>query len=245
MKKALLTLGIVTLITSGAHAFDLSDDTRTVSSNGVCFSKVANDRIKINIKVSTTDKESAEVAFGKTKASNADLEDYIKGLHIPGIELETGRVNISEDKQWDNTTRKYNINGYKAEIMTTVDLPMSQREYMGILITKASTYNGVYLENFSIYVSRPTMEDAKTDCLSNAVKNAKMKAEKIAIAGGATLDKMLKASYGTINTPRPYMMDNRAVMSMAKSESLGSSPMKINSKDEEIQVNISTIWEIK
>jgi uncharacterized protein YggE len=245
MKKVLLTIGLIALLCGKSQAFELKKDTRTVSANGVCFAKIANDRVKINIKVSTRDDESADVAFTKTKASNADLEDYINGLEIPGLELETGRVNISEDKQWNQETKTYDVNGYKAEIMTTVDLPMSQKEYMGVLITKAATYNGVFLENFSIYVSSMALEDAKSECLSLAVTNAKMKADKMAIAGGAVVSQMLKASYGAINTPRPYMMDNRAVMSMAKSESVGSAPMSINYKDEEVKVQVSTVWEIK
>lgn len=245
MKKALLTLGLVTLLASGAQAFDSSQAMRKVSANGVCFTKVANDRVKINIKVSTTDKKSSDVAFSKTKASNADLEDYIKGLKIPGIELETGRVSIFEEKEWNNTTRKQDFQGYTAEIMTSVDIPMEQKEYMGLLISKASTYNGVFLDSFSIYVSQPVLEGAKTDCLSRAVKDAKSKASRMAIAGGAKLDKMLQASYSNIMNPRPYMMDNMAVMSMAKAEARSAAPMNINAKDEEIRVEVSTIWEIK
>ena len=88
------------------------------------------------------------------------------------------------------------------------------------------------------------MDDAKSDCLSRAVKNAKFKASRMALAAGSTVGRLLTASDQVVNAPTPYRMGNKAVMSMA-SDGAEASSISINSKDEEVKVSVSTVWEIK
>lgn len=251
MKKTstILALAILATLSTNSNAMNLSKEklVKTVSTNGTCIAKVKNDKIKVSIKISSFDKESSQTALEKTKLKNKEIEQYIKSLQATGLELDTNNISVFEDKYWDNKSNKYNRNGFKAEITLDVIIPMSKQHLTGDIISKATTYDKVSINSFYTYISTKKMEDAKLACLGDAVKNAKVKANKIASAAGLKVVSMISANNNaTVSSPRPYYMDGAAAMTMAKSSRIeDSAPININSKDEEVRVNISTTWEIK
>ncbi|MCT4574896.1 MAG: SIMPL domain-containing protein [Alphaproteobacteria bacterium] len=250
MKKILLTAVAVFAITTNANAMMKSakeNITRSISTKGTCIAKVKSDKIKVSIKISSFDKASSQNSLEKTKSKNLSLEQYIQSLNVSGLEMDTNNISVFEDKYWDEKDRKYKRNGFKAEITLDVIIPMQEKDYAGKIITKATTFEEVSINNFYTYISTKKLEDSKMSCLGKAVSNAKAKADIIATSAGLKVAKMLTANDNTsFSQPAPYYMNRSAVMSMAKSDMMEeSSPINIQTKDEEVKVNISTSWEVK
>jgi len=245
MKKIFYFILLLTLVSYSANAESITDNKKTVSVSGNCMTKVQNDRVKINVKVSILDKLSSEKAFADAQTINNNISTYISSLQIKDLKLETGSVNLFEDRTWNAETKKRDLDGYRAEILTIVDMPMTHKEYMSAIMDKVSSYRGVELDSFSLYVSSEVQKEAQNKCLAKSVKDAKHKAEEIVLASGSLLGDMLQANYNDYMNPSPVYLERGAVMAMNLKATNDSAPMNIKSSEQTISVRVDTTWEIK
>lgn len=209
------------------------DNKRTVSVSGECITTVPKDYTAITFRVRTVDKNAA-VSMKNASQKVASLMDYLK---TQDVQVETTEFSSYEKTEWDNTTQKSVSLGTETNI--AVEVSANKIETIEAILNKFAGAPDIYSENLRMFTSSQKMKAAMEGCLETAIKNARERANAIAKSEHRTVGKMISAEYAQIGNdggPSPVIMMRKESVSMATD---------LSSKDAELTVNISAMFEIK
>jgi len=161
----------------------------TISSTGEALAPV--DRAMISINISLTD-ENAEVAFELHK----ERERFLAGL-LSEMDLSDEKVNYQPVNIRPNQQRNGDIHSTTSQ---RVQLELEDFEQLSDLQIKLIS-NG--FDNFSGNLTSSKLEEAGTEALQQAVKNARIDAEILAEAAGKTVGSVLSIDYSAESGFRP------------------------------------------
>ena len=186
------SIAISLLLTGIVSAGEQNSDRDGVQTIGTATREVEPDTAFINMAVET----KAETANAAKTANAKVMEAIMKNLKSFGIKeknIKTTGYSLSQHYKQDGKNRSipagyilvHNLNVKVEDINKTGSVIDT------MLIAGANQFNGVL---FTI----SNREKIERDLLIEATKNAKEKAEIVAIAGGRQLGKLLRASVGSV-----------------------------------------------
>jgi uncharacterized protein len=180
-----------------------------------------------------------ETARGALDANNAAMEKLVAALRAAGIEsrdIQTSGFSVQPRyiyPQGGDTAQAPKITGY--EVRNAVTAKVRDLDNLGAILDKAVTEgsNQVDALAFDISDKAALLDEARR----KAFEDARGKAQKFADAAGVKLGRLRELSDENVNAPPPRPMMMRA--EMAK-----SADVPVERGEQEIEVNVRTVWEI-
>lgn len=248
MKKSLLMAGGVALVFCfiiwAFGAFSRNDTPRTIAVSGECLTTAPKDRTAITLRVTTVDK-SAAISMKKATTQIAAITDYLK---TQDVEMQTTEFNSYEKTEWNRTLQKSETLGIETTI--AVEVSADNMEKIEQILSRFAGIPNVFTENLRMYTSSQAMKPILEKCLGVAVENARSRANALASGDGDRAGKLLNVSYDVASSqmyqPRTSNFlrasAKYAVTEAAMDSVAGGS---IVSKDTEVSVSVSAVFEIK
>jgi hypothetical protein len=213
---------------------------RTVTVSGDCLRNLTPDRGTLTL-VSEVNDLNPGTATQKVMDHYTKIRDRVKKLNLKNLELETSEFTVNEEFDWNGNVRK--SRGYKARMGLRV--VTSETSRLGELAALASELKVQDISGLQTFVSRETLKAEHENCLEEALKNAKSKAEKLAKSGGARLGGVLEIQEelmtGDSPRPRPLMMAKNAGMAMEAS----SSSREFEAGTSKVSVSVQASFELQ
>jgi uncharacterized protein YggE len=214
---------------------------RTISVAGECLTSAPKDRIAITLRVTTLDKNAAKSVKMATEKM-ANITQFLKTLDV---KMQTTEFDSYEKTEWNRTTQKSDKVGIETRI--AVEVSADNMEKIEKILNAFAGNENVYTENLRMFTSSETLKPIMEKCLGGALENARARANALVAPDNRVAGKLLSVSYGTsTNVERPYSNFRLAAKSMAVEESASfDTAGSFVSKDTEITVNVSAVFEIK
>ncbi len=201
---------------------------------GECKSKVKPDRAAINLSVNQKAISAAEVNKKVNDIYNR-VADAVKKLKLENFQIQTENISVYEDFEWQNGKQK--LKGYQGS--ATLRVESSQLDRIGEAIPVALQAGANSFGGLSVFLSDETYNKAYRACLSNALEDAKLKAQSLLQSQGhklGSLDSVVeaKAASGTQQPMAYTMLSARSEMADAK-----AAATEIHIKDQTIEVEVT------
>lgn len=227
MKTTLpLGLALVALLTSPAWA-----DPRTISISGHGEVRAVPDMAEVRAGVTITAPTAAQ-ALTANSGRMQSVFAALKKMGVPEKNIQTTNFYISlQYTNGDNNTPR-RLTGYQVNNDVTVrldDIGKVGSALDTLVAAGANQMNGI---SFSIQNPVPVLERARTE----AVADARTRAETYAKAAGVSLGSILSISEGGGEAPRPVMYRMAAAMAPA--------PPPIAAGEQTITADVAMVWEI-
>ncbi len=239
---AFLAISLVIIFAKPKTTSIESTDNRVpsvITTSGECLTSVAKDRTAITLRVRALDKNSA----ASMKTASEQMSAITAFLKTLDVQMQTTDFSSYEKTEWNQAAQKSVFLGYETNIAVE-----ASAENMEIIETILETFAGnenVYTENLRMFTSAKTMKPAMENCLTDAVKNARERAESIAAADGKRVGKLISASYGNAGatpiSPSNFMRAAKVEMAMDTAYAGGG----LVAKDTDVSVSVSAIFEVK
>jgi len=246
MKKSLLwaaTGAVVICIALWIFgAFNRNSEPRTISVGGECLTTAPKDRTAITLRVTTVDK-SAATSMKMATTKIAAITEYLKSQDV---QMQTTEFNSYEKTEWNRELQKSITLG----IETTIAIEVSAHNIDAIerVMSQFAGQPNVYFENLRMYTSNEAMKPIMEKCLGTAVENARERANALAAGANSRVGKLLSVSYGAPSVIQPRASNFlRASAKLAMAEATADSVAggALVSKDTEVSVSVSAVFEIK
>lgn len=212
------------------------EETISVSGSGTITVEPDESEIYINI---ITEADSAEEA----QQENADIAESVRNALIrQGVseeEIETTSYYLSPKTNYDRETGESKIYGYK--LNHVLKITTDKVDDTGNLIDAAVSAGANSLQNVNFKLSDELREESYNTALEKASKNAKGKAESIAVSLSVELGEISYISEsGASYRPYAYPMAERAF-----AEDTAGSATVISPQDIEVTASVSISYEIE
>lgn len=220
-------------------ALEKSSVPETISVVGECQTSAIKDRTAITLRIKALDANAAEsmrIATEQTKEITNFLVDQ-------DVEMQTTEFNSYEKTEWNRDTQKSVTLG----IETTIALEISAdniNEIERVLNKFAGTPN-VYSENLRMYSSNQTLQSALERCLAGAVENARVRADALATGDKQKSGKMLAVSYDTTTSANYAPVARFGAAKLMATESSIDTSGTLVTKDTDVSVRVTAVFEIK
>lgn len=215
---------------------------RTISVRGECLTSAPRDKTAITLRVTTLDKSAAR-SMKMATAQVAKITDFVKGLD--NAEMQTTEFNSYEKTEWNRDQQKSVSLGIETSI--AVEVSSKNIETIEKVLNEFAGAEHVFSENLRMYTSAEVLKPIMEKCLGGAVENARVRANAIAAGDNKRAGRILSVSYET-SGGNNIMYKNIAPRMMAMGASTESA-MDVGgslvSKDTDVSVSVSAIFEIK
>lgn len=244
MKKTLIWIASVigaAAVVVLAWTFCMSYQTgpRTVAVSGECLTTAPKDRTAITLRVRALDMNAA-VSMKMASAKMSEITAFLKTLDV---EMQTTQFDSYEKTEWDRNEQKSVTLGIETNI--AVEVSASKMETIEVVLAKFAGVENVYTENLHMFTSAETMKPIMENCLGVAVKNARQRAEAIAIAEGKKVGKLVAVEYGNARTPDVRPTNFLRAAKMEATADVAYAGGGFVSKDTEVSVGVSAVFEIR
>ena len=243
MKKALTWVG--TVIGTAAvlalifGALERREEPRTIATTGECLATAPRDKTAITLRVTTLDK-SAATSMKMATAKVAEITEFLKAQDV---QMQTTQFNSYEKTEWNREQQKSVTLGIETTI--AVEVSANNIETIEKILTQFAGQTNVFSEDLRMYTSPETLKPIVEDCMGRAVENARSRANALAAGDGKRAGKMIAVSYGTqtgdvVRTTSNLMRSAKLEVAAAV-DAAGT----IVSRDTDVSVNVSAIFEIR
>lgn len=223
----------------------ISHDPSVVNVTGECVRQVTPDRALLTATANYQDPKSVQAASKFVMTQYEQFNTAVKAMGLKDMTIQTADYNVNPIYQWvqpdSNKPGKQVLQGYQARLGLSVKTSSIDR--MGDVIAKAGEIGIAEVGGFQLMLSDEASRQIRSECLSEAVQNARVKAQKMAEAAGGKLGKVLSVSEGYAAPVQP-MFANRAMMKGAESDAVAVQSPTIQAGATTIQVNITAAFEI-
>lgn len=222
------------------QAFAVSD-LRTVSVSGNCIKKVSPDRGTVTLVSQYTEKD-AKTASQKAMATYEKIRQAVQKMKLKDLELQTSEYSVQE--QFEYINNKSTSKGMRASL--GLQITTSEISKLGEIIALSQQFEINRVTDLNTFLSAEKSKETREDCLVEAIKNARSKAEKMAESARAKvgnvqlIDENPNRSIG--NESAYAMMDEAAESPQSRGTSLAPG---IESKPELVSVNVLVKFELK
>ena len=243
IKSSLIWMGSV--IGAGAvmalvfGALDNSGQIKTISAQGECVTTVPKDKTAITLRVTTL----APTAVASMQSATLQMAQITNYLETMPVQMQTTQFNSHEKTEWNREEQKSITLGIETTI--AVEVSADNIAIIEQILGQFAGRANVYSENLRMYTSPEKLQPAIDRCLSVAVENARARATALASGDGKSAGKLLSVSYGNITDDDMYQPANlMRFAQVATATSLDTSG-SIVSKDTDVSVSVSAVFEIK
>lgn len=229
---------VAVLLACGAFRHDKT--LRTISVNGECLTTAPKDRTAITLRVTTLDKSAAR-SMRMATDKMAEITAFVKDLDA---EMQTTQFNSYEKTEWNHTTQKSESLGIETTI--AVEISSESMDTIEQVLNKFAGMDNVFPENLRMFTSTRALQPILQDCMATAVENARTRANALAAGDHRRAGRILSLSYGSGASvyERPVANFLQTKM-MATAEAVMDTAGSIVSKDTEVSVSVSAVFEIK
>lgn len=244
MKKLALIIAPL-LIASSAFAAEMP--IRNITVSGMAERKVVPDEAHITITVSATNLK-LETAKAEHDKKLRDVMDIAAKEDIAHAQMKTTNSSVQPVYTWENSKQLFK--GYRAT--STLDITVKKTDSVGDLVSKFTSAKlesddaqgwGQFL-NVSYAVAEP--DKIRDEMLAEAIRNARMKAEKMASAADASVGKVIQINEGSMPSfdfPRPMPMMARAMVGAA--DGAAEKSIAPPAGEQQLNANVTVMFELK
>lgn len=213
----------------------------TVSTNGECLTTAPRDRTAITLRVTTLDKNALKSMRAATQQM-AEINSYLAALDV---KTQTTEFNSYEKTEWNHSTQKSVNLGFETTI--AVEVSADNMDIIEQVINQFAGQPNIYVGNLQMFTSAETLKPIMEECLGDAVRNARERANALVSGADRRVGKLLSVTYGdaTYNAPTAnYRL--MAAKVTAESMDMGAGAFgTLSSKDTNVSVKVSATFEIR
>ncbi|MBQ9540400.1 MAG: SIMPL domain-containing protein [Alphaproteobacteria bacterium] len=239
MKTTTWILGAILAIIGYTYLTPTTPD--TVSTNGECLTTAPRDRTAITLRVTTLDKNALKSMRAATQQM-AEINTYLAALDV---KTQTTEFNSYEKTEWNHSTQK-SVN-LGTETTIAVEVSADNMDIIEQIINQFAGQPNIYVGNLQMFTSAETLKPIMEECLGDAVRNARERANALVSGADRRVGKILSVTYGdaTYNAPTANyrLMSAKAV---SESMDMGAGAFgTLSSKDTNVSVKVSATFEIR
>lgn len=209
MKK--ITLALSLLISTSLFAADANP--RMVSVSGECNHMVSPDRGSITLTVEYLNMDLAK-ATREAADSYERVSSAVKKLKLDNFNMRTSEYSVSQVMEWQKDHQV--MKGYRVRMGLWVST--SETNKLGEVIAIASREKVKEVNSLQTYLSDERQMVEEIACLQEASANARVKAQKLASALGASLGEVITVNESGVS--RPFFQPQREMMMRGKAMSM-------------------------
>lgn len=213
----------------------------TVSTNGECLTTAPRDRTAITLRVTTLDKNALKSMRAATQQM-AEINTYLAALDV---KTQTTEFNSYEKTEWNHSTQK-SVN-LGTETTIAVEVSADNMDIIEQVINQFAGQPNIYVGNLQMFTSAETLKPIMEECLGDAVRNARERANALVNGADRRVGKLLSVTYGdaTYNAPTAnYRLMAAKVASEFMDMGAGAFGT-LSSKDTNVSVKVSATFEIR
>lgn len=213
----------------------------TVSTNGECLTTAPRDRTAIILRVTTLDKNALKSMRAATQQM-AEINTYLAALDV---KTQTTEFNSYEKTEWNHSTQKSVNLGFETTI--AVEVSADNMDIIEQVINQFAGQPNIYVGNLQMFTSAETLKPIMEECLADAVRNARERANALVSGADRRVGKLLSVTYGdaTYNAPTAnYRL--MAAKAVSESMDMGAGAFgTLSNKDTNVSVKVSATFEIR
>jgi hypothetical protein len=145
--------------------------------------------------------QDRQAAVDEVNTKMEELITAVKDFGIPQDNIQTESISVNREEVFDETTRTSEPGQSHANNSISIKLEEVSRASELADLLSASGATNVYGPNFTV----EDTQGAQVDLMSQAIENAREKAQAMAQASGRSLGKVVSVSEGTAQTPQPFL----------------------------------------
>ena len=218
---------------------------RSITVSGMAERKVAPDEARVNITIAATNMK-LETAKADHDKKLRTVMAIAKKAGIDDAQMKTQNSSVQPQYTYENNKR--NFKGYV--VQTNLEITVKKIDAVGGLLEKLAsaglesgdTQEWGNLINVNYQLANP--DKIRDEMLTDAIRNARAKAEKMVVAANASIGAVIQINEGgapQFNFPsRPMPM-----MAMAKSMSADEAAPAPPVGEQQVNANVTVIFELK
>jgi len=177
---------IIILLVAGFLFYNSSNtEATTINVNGQSTIKAEADEVSVYVGIETTEKTSEE-----SKNANAKISDNVlvvlKTAGIPEGDIETSSYYIYPEYDWSNN--KQDLVGYRTS--NVLKITTKDFDKVGAIVDSSVDAGATTIQSINFELSQDKQNEVKTQAISKATEDAKVKAEATAQGLNARLGKV-------------------------------------------------------
>ena len=181
-------------------------------------------------------KPTAEEAQAEANKVINDIIDSLKNKEISEDDIETERLNLYEEKTWEN--KKSRVIGWRAT--QTLKIKTTDLTKVGLIVDVCVSNGANQISSINFGLSEEKEQEYKQEALAKATKNAKAKAETIAESLGVRLGKIK-----TVSESQYYYQPYRYAMAEITGIEAVKESTQVLPKDVTVTANINLVYYVK
>ncbi len=223
------------------HSLDLNiseHKNNTITITGKEEKKLVPDTAKISFSVNEyrkNQKEAAKIVNTKTKK----IIEALKDLDIDEKDIKTRNYSVYPEYNWNNGKRTFR--NYK--VSQSIEVKVKDLEKISKVLAKVVELKVDNLNGPNMYIDN--LDEIKEKMRAEAIKNAKEKADELAIQLGVKLDKIVGFSENKNSNYYPRPMYKMAVMADAVSGDEEMPEPEINPGEQKITKTVNISFQIE
>ncbi|MDW2995963.1 MAG: SIMPL domain-containing protein [Alphaproteobacteria bacterium] len=220
---------------------DNNEIPHTIAVSGECLTTAPRDKTAITLRV-TALADSAAQSMRDATSQMAEITEYLKTLPV---QLQTTQFNSYEKTEWNRDEQRSVTLGIETTI--AVEVSANSVDEIEQILSQFANKQNVYSENLRMYTSPEVLKPIMEQCLSVAVENARTRANALASGDNKRAGELISVSYNTSanDSVAPTNGLLRTKMVMAASVADTSATGTIVSRDTDVSVSVSAVFEIK
>jgi uncharacterized protein YggE len=211
----------------------------TIAVSGECLTSAPKDRTAITLRVRSLDK-SAATSMKIASTQMNEITTYLKTLDV---QMQTTRFDSYERSEWNQTLQKSEMLGIETNL--AVEVSAKSMDTIEKILENFAGNENVFTENLHMFTATETLKPIMEKCLGTAVENARVRASQIANRDDREIGKLISATYGTASAApiAPTNFLRSAKMEVMRDTAYADGGLV--SKDTDVSVSVSAIFEIK
>jgi len=220
------------------NSTDSTNANSTVFATGSAFTRLAPDRVLISIGVESTDKTANEALSLNSETMNNIISD-LRSIGLKPNETRTSIFNIFPLYNFSESGTRLNVTGFT--VTNTVQIESSNLDNVSQWIDTAVASGANSINSIDFSVTEKKLEDTRSRLITDAIDNAKQKAEVAASAVQLSITGVKSIVVdGTTNIPplppQPFFRESASASAQGGTVSL-STP--IIPGEQEVSVSVS------
>lgn len=220
---------------------------RTITVNGLAERKVVPDEAHMTVNLSATEKKLA-AAKSAHDAKLKKLLSLTKDAGIPEKHVRTQHSNVQPIYSYKNDTNGRNtryFDGYR--VQTNLDITVADTEKLGDLMEAVmgagfeKNTNEEWGQLVNVYYTLSKPEKIRDEMLTEAIANAKVKAERMASAAGSSIGRVYAITEGGAPQFHPPM----PMMAMKMAGGVADAAMAPPAGEQEVNASVTVSYELK
>ena len=233
----LLALTLVSSFYSVIAKADSKEFQRAVTVTGSCIKTLTPDRGSVAV---TADVLKPDLSSASAEALQiyTKVKSAIQALKLKDAEFTTTESSFQEEKEWRK--EKSISKGFRARMSLQVSTTEVSR--LGEVLGLAGKQGIRQVSGLNLSVSPERTKIERENCLEEAVKNARAKADSIGRAAGTKIGRVLEVVEQQEAGGPVYPMRNVRTFSAAADMNAGASAATVDAGTEKLTVNIAATF---